>query len=973
MNRRELLLGTAGAGAGLISVPFETRAFAAPAADLAKGAAGALPMPAPTRILPPAALVQDPSRTRIERGWLFHEGDVVAPAPEGHNATYLSVKAGNALGAAAMAFDDSDWAPVRLPHDWASAQPFEQSANISQGYRKRGIGWYRRTLRLDPADRGKTIALQFDGIASNATIWVNGSVVAHNWSAYNSVTIDLTPFARFGDDVNVIAVRVDATAMEGWWYEGAGIYRHVWLIRRAPIAIVTDGVHCDPRRDSAGGWSVPVAVTLASIARDAATVTVEASLLDPDGVQLATMQASAGVAALEQAVATMTLSIASPRLWSIESPLLYMVVTRLRQGGVVVDERRTPIGFRTIRFDADRGFFLNEKPVKLKGVCLHQDHAGVGTAIPDALVRWRLERLKAMGCNAIRCSHNAPAAEMLDLCDAMGFVVMDENRQFNPAPDYMAQLEWMVRRDRNHPSIILWSVFNEEPMQGTEAGVEMLRRMVHATKALDDSRPVTAAMNGAFFDPVNVSSVIDVTGFNYYQGDYDRYHKLNPTKPITSSEDTSAYETRGAYASDPARHVQSSYDVEAASWGDTHRATWKKIADRPYVAGGFVWTGFDYHGEPTPHEWPTISSFFGIMDLCGFPKTAFDIHRAHWVDTSDLVSLTPHWTWPGREGQPIGMLVMSNAERVVLKLNGRTIGEAAVDRIMGNAFTVDYVPGRIEVLAMRGGRVVARAAHETTEAAVALRLTPARSVMAGDDEDTQPVTIDAVDAAGRHVPTANLATRFTVDGAAIIGIGNGDPNSHESEKGDARSLFNGLAQVIIQAEVGRGRIVMTATAPGLKPARLTIDRLLVAPPVQVPVTSATMAIREWRRSPAFAGRPDPALAPVDGDNNSWAFVRGGTAVEADRTGRWRIYRAGVTPWRRVAQEGGVLRFASIAGRAELWVDGQRIGMKDAASPGALTATVPAGGGVRRIALLVEAEAGASSGILGAVTLEPLAR
>ena len=973
MNRRELLLGTAGAGAGLISVPFETRAFAAPASDLAKGAAGALPMPAPTRILPPAALVQDPSRTRIERGWLFHEGDVVAPAPEGHNATYLSVKAGNALGAAAMAFDDSDWAPVRLPHDWASAQPFEQSANISQGYRKRGIGWYRRTLRLDPVDRGKTIALQFDGIASNATIWVNGSVVAHNWSAYNSVTIDLTPFARFGDDVNVIAVRVDATAMEGWWYEGAGIYRHVWLIRRAPVAIVTDGVHCDPRRDAAGGWSVPVAVTLASIARDAATVTVEASLLDPNGVQLATMQASAGVAALEQAVATMTLPIASPRLWSIETPVLYMVVTRVRQGGVVVDERRTPIGFRTIRFDADRGFFLNEKPVKLKGVCLHQDHAGVGTAIPDTLVRWRLERLKAMGCNAIRCSHNAPAAEMLDLCDAMGFVVMDENRQFNPAPDYMAQLEWMVRRDRNHPSVILWSVFNEEPMQGTEAGVEMLRRMAHAAHALDDSRPVTGAMNGAFFDPINVSSIFDVVGFNYYQGDYDRFHQLNPTKPMTSSEDTSAYETRGAFASDPAAHVQSSYDVEAASWGDTHRATWKTIADRPYVAGGFVWTGFDYHGEPTPHEWPTVSSFFGIMDLCGFPKTAFDIHRAHWVDTADVVSLTPHWTWPGREGQPIGVLVMSNAERVVLKLNGRTIGEAAVDRIMGNAFTVDYAPGRIEVLAMRGGRVVARAAHETTGAAVALRLTPARGVMAGDDEDTQPVTIDAVDAAGRHVPTANGATRFTVTGAAIIGIGNGDPNSHESEKGNARALFNGLAQVIIQAEAGRGRIVMTATAPGLKPARLTIDRLLVAPSAQVPVTSATMAIREWRRSPAFAGRPDPALAPVDGDNNSWAFVRGGTAVAADKAGCWRIYRAGVTPWRRVAQEGGVLRFASIAGRAELWVDGQRIGVNDDASPGALTATLPAGGGVRRIALLIEAEAGAASGILGAVTLEPLAR
>ncbi len=973
MNRRQLLIGTAGAGVGVVVRP--TDAFAAAGAGPGRqaGEAGALPMPAPSRTLPPAMHVQDLSCTRIERGWVFHEGDVATPAPEGHNATYLSVKAGNALGAAAMAFDDSDWAPVRLPHDWASAQPFERDANISQGYRRRGIGWYRRTLRLDADDRGKTIALRFDGIASNATIWVNGSVVAHNWSAYNSVEIDLTPFARFGDDLNMIVVRVDATAMEGWWYEGAGLYRHVWLIRRAPVAIVTDGVHCDPRRDPAGGWHVPVAVTIGSIARAAVGVTIETILLDPDGKPVTTARAAASVAPLDPVVATLTMPVTAPRLWSIETPTLYTVLTRVMRDGSVIDERRTRVGFRTIRFDADRGFFLNAQPVKLKGVCLHQDHAGVGTAIPDALVRWRLERLKAMGCNAIRCSHNAPAAELLDLCDEMGFVVMDENRQFNPAPDYMAQLEWMVRRDRNHPSVILWSVFNEEPMQGTEAGVEMLRRMVHATHALDDSRPVTAAMNGAFFDPVNVSSEIDVTGFNYYQGDYDRFHQLNPTKPITSSEDTSAYETRGAFASDPARHVQSSYDVEAASWGDTHRGTWKKIAERPFVAGGFVWTGFDYHGEPTPHEWPTISSFFGILDLCGFPKTAFDIHRAHWVDTAPVVSITPHWTWPGREGQPVTLLVMSNAERVEVRLNGRVVGEAAVDRIMGNEFVVPYAPGRIEVIARRGGSPVARAAHETAGPPVALRLTPARTVMAGDGEDAQPVTIDAVDAAGRHVPTANLPTRFAVEGAAIIGIGNGDPNSHESEKGNARSLFNGLAQVIVQAGEGRGRIVMTATAPGLKPARLTIDRAGLAPPAHVAVTPATMAIREWRRSPAMATRPDPALAPVDGDNNSWAFVRSGTPVDSDRAGRWRIYRTTVTPWRRVAQEGGVIRFAAIAGRAELWVDGTRVAVKDAASVGPFEAAVPPGGGVRTIAVLVEAAPGVASGLVGGVTLEPRAR
>lgn len=505
-------------------------------------------------------------------------------------------------------------------------------------------------------------------------------------------------------------------------------------------------------------------------------------------------------------------------------------------------------------------------------------------------------------------------------------------------------------------------------MQGTEAGAEMVRRMAHAVHRLDDSRPVTAAMNGSFFDPVNVSSVVDVTGFNYYQGDYDKFHRLYPERPLTSSEDTSAFETRGAYASDPAKHVITSYDDEAASWGGTHRATWKAIMDRPFVAGGFVWTGFDYHGEPTPYAWPTISSFFGILDLCGFPKTAFDIHRAAWTDDAPVVGLAPHWNWAGKEGQPIRVFVASNAEQVRLRLNGRDLGTQAVDRLMGNVWTVPYAPGRIEAVALSGGREVARAAQETSGPPVALRLTPARTVMAGDDEDVQPVTIDAVDARGRHVPTANLPTRFTVEGATIIGVGNGDPNSHESEKGGARSLFNGLAQAILQAGAGRGRIVMRAEADGLKPARLVIDRLAVPPRAQVPVTPAAQALREWRRSAAFAERPATDLAPADGDNNSWAFQRGSLAVPADPAGRWRLYRGTVTPWRRTAAEGGMLHFAEVTGRAELWIDGRKVAAKDAAAPAPFEGPLPAGTGERRVVLLVEAAPGAASGITGGVTL-----
>ncbi|HET9511528.1 MAG TPA: beta-galactosidase GalA, partial [Sphingomonas sp.] len=805
-------------------------------------------------------------------------------------------------------------------------------------------------------------------IATNATVWVNGTIAAHSWSGYSSVLIDLTPFARFGTQDNVIAIRVDATAMEGWWYEGAGLYRHAWLSRRAGVSIAEDGVHCDPRRGDTG-WRVPVALTLTNIERTAATVACEALLIDPAGRTVAQGRADATVDALAEVVATLDLPAPDPQTWSVERPTLYTVVARVLRGGAVVDERRTAVGFRTIRFDADRGFFLNDQPVKLKGVCIHQDHAGVGVAVPDALLRWRLEQLKALGCNAIRCSHHAPAAELLDYADRMGFLVMGENRVFNPAPDYLAQLEWMVRRDRNHPSIILWSVFNEEPMQGTHAGVEMVRRMAAAVRRLDTARPITAAMNGAFFDPVNVSQVVDVTGFNYYQGDYDRFHRLNPAKPITSSEDTSAFETRGAYRTDAAAHVITSYDTQAADWGATHRKSWAAIVARPFVAGGFVWTGFDYHGEPTPHAWPTISSFFGILDLCGFPKTAAGIRRAQWIDDRTVVAIAPHWTWPGREGEAIPVHVASNGDTIELRLNGRSLGRQPADRVMGNDWTVPYAPGRIEAIAYRGGRAAARTAHETAGAPVALRLTPARTIMAADGVDAQPITVDAIDARGRPVPTANLPVRFAVQNATIIGLGNGDPNSHEPEKGDARSLFNGLAQVIVQAGPTRGGIRLTATAPGLTPANLRLDAIAGPARPAEPAVAAGQTIEGWRRSPAFTSRPDPAIAPADGDNNLWAFVRAGTPTPAEPAASWRIYRARLQPRRRIAAAGGTIRVDAVAGRAELWVDSVSIAQKATADPGPLVGRIAAGAGPRTVAVIIEAPAGRVSGILGRVGVE----
>ena len=961
LKRREFMVA-AGSVAAMAPVA------GAEAASVRTGPHPGLPMPASRTVLPSRPEPDESGRLLLDRAWQFHQGDIPAPEIKGHGWSYSNAKAGQAQGAAATNFDDSDWPNVDLPHDWAVAMPFDRDANPSQGYRRRGYAWYRRTLRLEPEDRGKYIELQFGAIATNATIWFNGSVIAHNWSGYNSLYLDLTPTARFGDHLNTIVVRVDAEKMEGWWYEGAGIYRHVWLAKRPPVYIETDGIHADPRLGPDGRWSVPVTATLGNILKAEANATVSVELTDAGGGVVAQGSTGVTVPPLARREAHFDLAVPDPKLWSVDAPNLYTLRARLTREGQPDDRRTLRIGFRTFHFDADRGFFLNGEPLKIKGTCNHQDHAGVGVAVPDALWEWRIGRLKAMGSNAIRCSHNAPATELLDACDRLGMLVMDENRNFNTSPDYIEQLRWLIRRDRNRPSVFIWSVFNEEPMQGSEAGYEMVRRMVAEVKALDDSRPVTAAMNAGLYAPKNVSQAVDVVGFNYQPGEYDRFHAANPHLPMISSEDTSALMTRGAYENDPAAHIFASYDDVRSSWGNTHREAWKAIATRPFVAGAFVWTGFDYRGEPSPYEWPSASSFFGIMDLCGFPKTAFLLRRAQWVDDRPLIDIVQHWNWAGREGQPVTVMVLTNMDRVRLVLNGKTIGEQDVDRFEMPRWQVPYAPGRIEAIGYRGGREVTRAVVETTGAPVALRVTPDRMLMAGDGEDVQPITIDAIDAKGRHVATANLAVSFTISGGEIIGHGNGDPNSHEAEKGKSRRLFNGLAQLIVQTQAGAGPLVVTVNAPGLRPARTSIGRLPATPRAQVPPTASVQVIEGWRQSPTFAEKPDPNMKPAETDMNSWLWLGAGELQAVPEDKRWIVLRTSFTPRRGVQARGGMLKFGGIIGRAEIWLDGRQVANKPGYDEAALAIALPPGNGERIVTLLVENEAAKPGGLVQPVAV-----
>ncbi len=928
----------------------------------------------PVLVLTLAALVGVSAADRevlsFDPGWRFHLGDIPFPEVKGHGATYGYAKAGNAVGAAATVFDDTAWRVLDLPHDWAVEGPFDKEANLSQGYRPRGFGWYRKRFTLPESDKGKHIELQFEGIATHATVWVNGTVMHRNFSGYTGFTIDLTQMAKYGGEQNVIAVKVDAVEQEGWWYEGAGIYRQTALVKRHALHVVTDGVFAQPVLGTDGTWTIPVEARLGNATGQPADVTVTSVLLDPEGREVARASGPGRIAALGEGTATFNVTVpGTPRRWSLEEPTLYRVRTTITANGEQADAVETTCGFRTIRFDAKEGFFLNDKPVKLKGTCNHQDHAGVGTVIQPSLWAWRVKRLKDLGSNAYRASHNAPARELLAECDRQGMLVMDENRNFNISPEYQGQLEWLVRRDRNHPSVIMWSVFNEESMQGTETGYEMVRKMSAVVKRLDTTRPVTAAMSGGHQTPLNVSHAVDVVGFNYNQNVYDGFHTRYPEKPVLSSEDTSGYMTRGEWFTDKPRNIIGSQDDQRAPWGNTHRAAWKLIAERTFVGGGFVWTGFDYRGEPTPHSWPSVGSYFGIYDQCGFPKTAAYIHQAAWIDDRPILKVQPHWNWAGKEGQEIPVMVLSNADTVRLSLDGKDLGSQPVDRLMGNTWKVAYAPGRLEAVATKGGQEVARDVVETTGAPAALRLVPERSTAAGDGRDTLPVTVEVVDAQGRVVPTAGPKATFTVAGPArIAGIGNGDPTCHEPEQDAEHSLFNGLAQVILTTAPGSGTVRLTATAPGLAPASTEIAVAAAPVPPSVAGLEAVLTLGRWKMSAVAPGPLDPNLVVADNDQNTWTNVEAKTP-QVFKGGTQALYRISVTPYAAQAKDGGVLLFTGILGQAEVWIDGARVATKTDPAAGPLEVPLAPGAKARAITVLVTvAEEGAKGGFTGPVKI-----
>ena len=766
-------------------------------------------------------------RLRLDLGWRFRLGRDADPAfgfdPTG-GGSYA--KAGGLFAPLERNFDDSSWHAVDLPHDWAIELPFVADPRLTnwgfkplhRDYPETSVGWYRKVFTLSPADVGRRLSLEFDGVFRDCTVALNGYFLGRNLSGYAPFRFDITDVATIG--ANILVVRVDATEHEGWFYEGAGIYRHVWLVKNSPIHVPQWGTYVTSvvARQVA---TVRLTTEVANDAIGAAECRVSSVIRDAAGREVARApERQLSLRPWSRNSVQQETTISNPSLWSPDTPTLYTMVTTLDVNGTTVDQYETPFGIRSIRFDANEGFFLNGKRVEVKGTCNHQDHAGVGAALPDRLQYYRIEQLKTMGANAYRTSHNPPTPELLDACDRLGMLVLDETRMFGSNEEALSQLERMIRRDRNRPSVIAWSIANEEPAQGIERGEQIGGVMARLVRQLDPSRPLTAAMDNGW--GAGLTNVIDIQGFNYRAERTDAFHTQRPTMPVWGTETGSTVSTRGIYVNDKERGYVSAYDVNAPWWASTAEAWWTIFAARKWLAGGFIWTGFDYRGEPTPYAWPCISSHFGVFDSCGFPKDNFYYYKAWWTD-QPVLHLFPHWNWTGKEGQEIEVWCHSNLDRVELLLNDKSLGVKPVPRNGHVAWPVPFAAGRLEAKGFRGSTQVLTDARETTGPATRLVVRADRVQIAGDGEDVAVVVAEVQDAEGRMVPTANDAVTFGVSGVGkLLGVGNGDPSSHESDAGPTRRAFNGLCMAIVQAREGAGVARVSASSQGLQPGFLEI-------------------------------------------------------------------------------------------------------------------------------------------------------
>ncbi len=764
-------------------------------------------------------------------------GGAVAPSPpftnayDGARASTVSLDVdwrfhlGDATGAQRPNFDDGSWTSLDVPHDWSISLPFNQSsaAGSGGGYLDGGVGWYRKRFSLPESSSSQKVFVQFDGIYMDSTVWLNGTQICARPYGYSSFECDATNAASFGGE-NVLAVRVNNQLPSSRWYSGSGIYRHVWLKTVNPVRVAYTGTRVTTPQVSAASATVELTVSVQNDTSAAQSVTLSSVVLDAAGAEVAVASAPATLVGAGQiADVTHSATVTNPELWSPASPYLYSIITTVAVDGATVDTYRSPLGIRSFEFDANTGFALNGQPLKINGVCNHHDLGALGAAVNYRAMEKRMQMLKDMGANALRTSHNPPAPELLDICDRLGFLVMDEafdcwyagkntydyGRFFREWAD--TDVKDLVARDRNHPSVIIWSIGNEVAQAGD---TNVVRQLMNAIHEEDETRPITQGY-AAWVATADIKGLEDLVGINYDPSRYDSFHAAHPEWKLIASESSSALRSRGIYNND---HNQcSSYDDFAAGWGHTAETSWRNVNTRAWIAGEFVWTGFDYIGEPTPYEWPSKSSYFGIIDTANFPKDVFYFYQSRWgYDGPVMVHIVPmDWTsWtPGRN---VRVMVYSNADRVELFLNGSSLGSKDVDPSEAYLeWSVAFATGTLEARATRGGTEVSDRV-QTAGAAARLALAADRASITADGRDLAFVTVDVVDAQGVVVPQASNLIDFAIEGPGeLAGVDNGNAVSHESYQGTSRSAFSGKALAIVRSTTSPGEITLTATSSGL--------------------------------------------------------------------------------------------------------------------------------------------------------------
>ena len=718
---------------------------------------------------------------------------------------------------------------------------FESSSpgGSGAGYINAGTGWYRKEFRLADSLQGKRLVVEFDGVYMDSDVWLNGVHLGNRPYGYSSFQYELTPHLKAGGERNVLAVRARVQQPCSRWYSGAGIYRHVRLLATDPVHIAQWGTSVTTPEVSERRATVRVETKIRNQSASAQTVELDVVLMDDTGRELATGNADQKLDADSTGVFVQIFKFPDPKLWSLEFPRLYHVQTSVHAGGRDADECTTSFGIRTFEFTTDKGFLLNGRHVDMRGVCLHHDQGSLGAAVHTRSIERQLEIMKSMGCNAIRTSHNPPAPELLDLCDRMGFLVMDEafdewkrnktmygyGRFFDAWSE--RDLTDMILRDRNHPCIVLWSIGNEIPEQDNADAYDMAKRLVDICHKTDPTRPVTSACNSpAEAEKSGFSKPLDVLGVNYQ---IPFYQTLRGKAKLIASETASAVSSRGEYnlvQDNGTLTIKYQLRNQCSSYDDsTAESTLRAIKNSPWIAGQFVWTGFDYIGEPSPFPWPSASSYFGIVDLCGFPKDRYYLYRSQWTD-QPVVHLLPHWNWKGFEGKAIPVRCYTNCGSVELFLNGKSLGEKRTGdtRDLHLEWMVPYAPGTLKAIAKNNANVMCTDEVQTTGTPAKILLVPDRKEIGADGADLSYVTVKIVDKEGRVCPNADNLVTFAVDGEGIVaGVGNGNAISHEAFKAHERKAFDGLCLAIVQSTRKPGSIKLSAASEGLQAAQVVIQ------------------------------------------------------------------------------------------------------------------------------------------------------